>query len=151
MKHLLMLATVCLLSFQAQSAPLPPQISDDFLKVVTVDLVTQMYPQTFYKIDLLNALRETAGSYEMASAFMYLGMADLSCTVAAVYADSNTCPDISNCTIEGAALNLPSCDIRSPRSIKMSLDRLKAGKKPFVLRKQCDATRTRCQMKWTKK
>lgn len=148
MKKVFLLTCIYLFSVNAKAGLLPVEITNDFMKVSTMNLVMQMFPQTMYRVDIFAADRIEEPTYETVVGFVFLQQQDLSCTGVVTFVESPTCTQAQSCQVSGDAMHLPSCDVRSPQWIKTQLTRMKAAKKRFVLRTQCDMNRKNCQARW---
>ncbi len=136
MKHLMIFISVFFIMNKIFAAPLPSEITDDYMKVSTTNLVMQLLPETFYNIKLLNAHRDPSKN-ELVGAIMGLKRSDGTCVVAASWTDATLCSNIQNCQIQGTAIGLQSCEFDSS-TLKTSLERLQSFKKAeFLLMNQC--------------
>lgn len=106
------------------AAAVPPEISDDYMKVSTTALVMQLLPETFYNLKTLGVQKDPSKN-DLVGSWAGLKISDGTCMIVASWTDSVLCPSTQNCQIQGTAISLPSCDF-STSSFQTSLARIQS-------------------------
>lgn len=154
MKHLMICALFLGMTNKLFAAALPSEITDDLMKVSTTTLVMALYPETLYNIKVLQSLRDPAKS-DLVASWAGLKMSDDTCVIAASWTDSNLCPNIQSCQIQGTAIGLPNCNFNQS-VIHTSLKRLaNMRQSKFRLETKCVSSSGRgtatCSRYWVAK
>lgn len=152
MSRLLIIFSMLQLSIFSQAGQLPTQISDDFLKVKTVEFLMQSYAKVSpYTITHLFAVRDTSDNVEFAYGGLYIFLPNGDCAVVSVAADSLTCTSVKNCPLQADSYQLPGCELRNSSVLTKMISLAKSRQMKFKSMEYCDARTRVCRTHWVKK